>query len=222
VQTNALNSAAAQSTALSDVDISKDKASAAALSQDFETFLQMLTVQLENQDPLNPVEASDYAVQLATFSGVEQQVKTNDLLTSLTEQIAQQNLGQYASWIGHDIRHTGVINFDGNPVQASAAFLQGADAAQLVIKSSADQEVRRIDLTNEGDVTWDGLDSSGVLSTFGNHTLFVESFSNGQSIGTAPVEIYSTIQETQIANGQMELVLSDGSKISPTEVVALR
>ena len=47
------------------------------LSSDFETFLKMLTVQLENQDPLNPVDSADYAVQLATFSGVEQQVQTN-------------------------------------------------------------------------------------------------------------------------------------------------
>ena len=41
---------------------------------DFETFLKMLTTQIRNQDPLNPMEGSEFAVQLATFSGVEQQV----------------------------------------------------------------------------------------------------------------------------------------------------
>ena len=58
----------------------------AEVSSDFETFLKMLTVQMQNQDPLNPVDSSDYAIQLATFSGVEQQVKTNDLLASLGQQ----------------------------------------------------------------------------------------------------------------------------------------
>ena len=58
--------------------------SAKAISSDFETFLKMLTVQMQNQDPLNPVDSSDYAVQLATFSGVEQQAQTNDLLKGLT------------------------------------------------------------------------------------------------------------------------------------------
>ena len=53
------------------------------ISSDFETFLLMLTTQLENQDPLNPIESQDFAVQLATFSGVEQQVLTNDLLSDL-------------------------------------------------------------------------------------------------------------------------------------------
>ena len=42
---------------------------------DFQTFLKMLTTQIKNQDPLNPMEGSDFAVQLATFSGVEQQVQ---------------------------------------------------------------------------------------------------------------------------------------------------
>ena len=39
-------------------------------SSDYETFLKMLTVQMQNQDPLNPVESSDFAAQLATFSSV--------------------------------------------------------------------------------------------------------------------------------------------------------
>ena len=52
------------------------------ISSDFETFLKMLTVQMENQDPLNPTDSSEYAMQLATFSGVEQQVLTNDLLNA--------------------------------------------------------------------------------------------------------------------------------------------
>ena len=53
------------------------------IGNDFNTFLVMLTTQLQNQDPLNPIESSDYAVQLATFSGVEQQVRTNQLLQEI-------------------------------------------------------------------------------------------------------------------------------------------
>ena len=59
------------------------------ISSDFETFLKMLTTQLQNQDPLDPVKSEDFAVQLATFSGVEQQVLTNDLLESLGAQMSQ-------------------------------------------------------------------------------------------------------------------------------------
>jgi hypothetical protein len=65
----------------------------ATLGSDFETFLKMLTTQMKNQDPLNPVESSEYAVQLATFSSVEQQVLTNDLLTRLIGQSHRAGFG---------------------------------------------------------------------------------------------------------------------------------
>lgn len=64
---------------------------------DFDTFLRMLTVQMQNQDPLNPVDSTDYATQLATFSQVEQAVLTNDLLKSLTTQLTSSGLADMAA-----------------------------------------------------------------------------------------------------------------------------
>lgn len=55
-------------------------ATSSVLSSDFEVFLQMLTAQAEYQDPLEPIDSSEYAAQLAQFSMVEQQVMTNDLM----------------------------------------------------------------------------------------------------------------------------------------------
>jgi len=83
-----------------------DASATKEISSDFETFLKMLTVQLENQDPLNPVDSADYAVQLATFSGVEQQVQTNDLLKQLATQLGTGSIAQMASWVGMEARTT--------------------------------------------------------------------------------------------------------------------
>ena len=69
---------------------SSSKPSAAktsSISSDYQMFLKLLTTQMTNQDPSSPMDSADYAVQLATFSQVEQQVKTNDLLTSLATQM---------------------------------------------------------------------------------------------------------------------------------------
>ena len=65
---------------------------ASKISSDFETFLKMLTAQISNQDPLNPIDASDYSTQLATFSGVEQQVLTNDLLRQIQNKLTATDL----------------------------------------------------------------------------------------------------------------------------------
>lgn len=65
---------------------SPDHTKKAGLTEgDFTTFLTMLATQIKNQDPLNPMDGADFAVQLATFSGVEQQVQTNMLLQKIID-----------------------------------------------------------------------------------------------------------------------------------------
>ena len=90
-----------------------------AISSDFNTFLRMLTVQMKNQDPLDPIDSADYAVQLATFSGVEQQVKTNDLLAALSGQMAISGLAEMAGWVGREARAAMPGSFDGSPITIS-------------------------------------------------------------------------------------------------------
>ena len=77
---------------------------APTISSDFNTFLRMLTVQMQNQDPLNPIDSADYAVQLATFSGVEQQVRTNQLLADMQGKFSQLGMAEMAGWIGKEAR----------------------------------------------------------------------------------------------------------------------
>ena len=54
-----------------------------ALASNFETFLTLLTTQMKNQDPLSPMDSNQFTAQLTQMAGVEQQLLTNDLLTSL-------------------------------------------------------------------------------------------------------------------------------------------
>lgn len=90
----------------------RDDQTAAVLSSDFETLLQMLTAQARYQDPLEPMDSSEYAAQLAQFSMVEQQVQSNELLQSLGDQLGQSNIAQMASWIGMEARTTAPVQFD--------------------------------------------------------------------------------------------------------------
>ena len=71
--------------------VSRTGTSRASLVSNFETFLQLLTAQLKNQDPLSPVDSNQFTAQLTQMAGVEQQLLTNDLLTSLLS--AQQGGG---------------------------------------------------------------------------------------------------------------------------------
>src|SRR5690606_25523957 len=97
------------------------------IDSDFETFLVMLTTQMQNQDPLNPIQSSDYAAQLATFSGVEQQVKTNTLLESLSTQLGLSGMAQMAAWVGMEARVTAPVLFEGTPLTLYPAPADGTD-----------------------------------------------------------------------------------------------
>lgn len=86
------------------------------ISSDFNAFLRMLTAQIQNQDPLEPMAASDFAVQLATFANVEQSTQTNSLLRELIAQSqgAVANVG--VDWLGRDLVVAGAHRNDSGSV----------------------------------------------------------------------------------------------------------
>ena len=60
-------------------------ASRQTIAQNFDTFLQLLTTQLKNQNPLDPLDTNQFTQQLVQFTGVEQQLKTNEFLASMNQ-----------------------------------------------------------------------------------------------------------------------------------------
>lgn len=196
---------------------------AAALSSDFETFLQMLTAQARFQDPLEPIDSSEYAAQLAQFSMVEQQVLSNDLLTDLGTQMGDSNFGQLAGWIGMDARTTAPVPFDGTPLTVLPKVDPTADEAYLIAYGADGSEVRREQIpTGSTEVEWLGRSDFGTTLSSGNYSFAVESFAVGQSLGTQPSETYARITEARRQGGDTVFVLNGGSTITSGDVSALR
>ncbi|MCY1128713.1 flagellar hook assembly protein FlgD [Frigidibacter sp. RF13] len=194
-----------------------------AISSDFQMFLKMLTAQMKNQDPLNPIESSDYAVQLATFSGVEQQVKTNDLLASLTAQLGVTAMGQYASWVGMEARSSAPAPFAGQPLTVYPTPAKGADKTVLVAYDDKNREVWRQEIpVSSNPVQWIGTTASGGQVLPGNYTFKLENYSGGQLTSTDKVQTFNRVTEVrQSATGPL-LVLTGGATVAPGDVSALR
>lgn len=196
---------------------------APGISADFTTFLKMLTTQMQNQDPMDPMKSSDFAVQLATFSGVEQQVKTNTLLQSLAGQLGGQGMAQVAGWIGMEARTTAPVQFSGKPITLVPAPQTGADRAVLVVKNASGIEVARSDISaSGGTMDWAGTGTNGKTLPNGTYSFSVESYQSGALMGTDPVPAYAKVTEAQTgANGPV-LVLDGGTKVNVSDVSALR
>ena len=192
------------------------------ISSDFNTFLKMLTTQLKNQDPLNPMDNSEYAVQLATFSGVEQQVKTNTLLESLGAQLGLSGLATYAGWVGKDARADMPVWYSGKPVTLAAQPDPQADSADLVVTDAVGGVVARQPVPLDADtVTWTGLDPLGVPLPTGSYTFALESFAQGVSVATTPAEAYARVIEAR-GGATPTLVFEGGVEVEAKTVTALR
>ena len=193
------------------------------ISSDFQTFLEMLTAQMTNQDPLNPIDSSDYAVQLATFSSVEQQVQTNDLLHSLIAQMSQSGISELAGWVGMDARISAPVGFQGSPVTLHPMPALLADEAWLVVRDQAGNEVSRDQIALDGaPITWAGTDAGGSPLPDGAYGFEVENHSGGSLLGTTPVEHYANVTEAQNIEGNLILVLEGGVHVFASDVIALR
>lgn len=193
------------------------------ISSDFQTFLQMLTVQMQNQDPLNPIESSDFAVQLATFSGVEQQVRTNDLLQSMTSQMGLSGLSQLAGWVGMDARAPAPAKFEGAPIMLNATVSKGSDQAFLIVQDEYGDQIQRIEVDPEnGPIEWAGVLESGDPVPLGTYNFFIESRAKGAVLNTEIADTYSNIVEARHENGQTILILDTGAEVAADQVTALR
>ena len=196
---------------------------AIATSSDFETFLKMLTAQARYQDPLEPLDSSDYATQLAQFSMVEQQVLSNDLLTSLAGQLGAGNMTQMASWIGMEARTIAPVNFEGSPVTLYPNPVAAADEVVMVVYNSADQVVQRSTLPVSAEpVEWAGVGTGGTPFENGLYRIEFESRANGQVLATDPAESYARITEARMQDGSAVLIVDGGTPILASAVAAIR
>ena len=191
-----------------------------AIASDYQTFLNMLTVQIRQQDPLNPMDASDFAVQLATFSGVEQQVRTNQLLDAL---IGRSVLADMGSWVGMEVGVPGEAWFDGSPVTLAPEIPAHADSATLVVRDSEGNIIERRDLpTDTRELGWDGKDSKGEPLPQGRYSFVLETRSGDTTSDPVPVTAFQRVDEARLQDGRILLVLPGGQMMPADNATGLR
>jgi flagellar basal-body rod modification protein FlgD len=195
----------------------------AQLGQNFDTFLKLLTTQLQNQDPLTPMDSSQFTNQLVLFSQVEQQIAQNDKLAKqLAAQQTQLTEGALG-YIGLDIQATGnVFQYNaGSKVEIGYALGDNATAAQASILNDKGDVVAQIKLNQltSGAHTfkWDGKDKDGNASPAGNYLVQVTAKdSDGK---TSQLETLVPGRVTGIQSTSTGVLLNVGSIQIPIEKV---
>lgn len=187
---------------------------------DYQTFLTMLTVQMQNQDPLKPMAATDFAEQLATFAAVEQQTQTNRLLTALVNRAGLADMG---AWVGMEARIDGEGWFSGTPVTLNPSPAPGSDRAILVVTDAMGAVVDRRQLPLGGGThQWPGTGSDGMPLPAGRYNFMLESRSGDQVLSTESVPVYMPIHEVRTGGEGPLLVLPGGMVVDSLRVSGLR
>lgn len=195
----------------------------ARITSDFDTFLRMLTVQMRNQDPLNPIDSADFAVQLATFSGVEQQVRTNQTMEKLLARFDLVGMAQMAGWVGNEARVAAPVAFTGEAVAIEVVPDGLADRVVLAVRDARGTLVAREELApGPGTRLWHGQAATGATLRPGLYTLEVESWQGDTRLGASTPQHYARIDEVRSEAGTLRLVLAGGAMVPADAVIALR
>jgi len=201
-----------------------DSANAAALTaanSDFDSFLRLLTAQLRNQDPLQPLDSTEFVAQLASFSTVEQLISANEKLDALA---AGPDLAEFAGWIGLDAGTAGGP-FAATGAEMSFTVQPRTDADEMVLAiRAADGTVLRelpVDPAAGGRIVWDGADAAGNPVTAAGLTAETIALKGGELLDQQPAQIERRVTGLRVEGGVTRLVFADGSSDLPARVFSL-
>ena len=200
-------------------------AAAANLADNFDTFLTILTEQLQNQDPLSPMDAQQFTEQLVQFSSVEQQIAQNQSLeTLLALQTANARMSA-TDYVGREVTVSSPTNLlqDGQARWEYALPRQAATSELMITDQSGRTVATLPGQTGEGRhvFNWDGLDTTGNAVADGTYTLtVVAKDADGQRL-EAPVRVTRQVTGVEMV-GDDVMVDMGGLRASADSVIAVR
>ena len=186
-------------------------------------FLKLLVTQLNNQDPLNPLDNAQLTSQLAQMSTVSGVEKLNTTLQSLLTQSGSSQVLQSASLIGRSVLVPGqdLALKQGGAVPFAVDMAAAADSVKVNITNAAGEIVRSFDLGGlpQGvkTLSWDGASDNGVPLADGVYKFNVTASAAGVNVAAIALNYANVISVEQGSNG-VALDLADSRKVSFSDV----
>lgn len=179
------------------------------LSGDFDTFLTLLTSQLENQDPLEPLKSEQFTQQLVQFSQVEQQIATNDQLESLVSLSLAAQHGALVDYIGKSVEgESSRARLAGGEANWNFDLDEDASSVSVLVLNDANRPVGGFQadgVAGRNTFTWDGRDDAGNRQPDGVYRISVSATdSNGNQL-PARIQAGGIVDSVEVVNGVAQL-----------------
>lgn len=159
------------------------------LAETFDTFLGLLTAQLKNQDPLDPLDSSQFTEQLVMFSGAEQQIASNQNLETLIDLFQSGNTSSAVNYLGNTITAEGDEAVLSNGSAGWRYDLAGnSTQTTITIENSAGNNVFTgpgQTVKGEHEFAWDGKNTQGLPQPDGLYKMTITAKDiNGQTVAS--------------------------------------
>ena len=179
-----------------------------SLSNNFNSFLNLLLTQLRNQDPSSPMDSNTFTSELVQFSSVEQQITTNSSLTQLIQATQGSEVIQATGVVGKQV----TLNSPQIPLQngtGSVGFTTAAaEPIAIRITNSSGVDVQDASLTSTAGVNtwnWNGQDNNGNQLPDGAYTVTVTGTPPGGTSAAVPFTVTGTATGVVNKNGAVTL-----------------
>ena len=188
-------------------------------------FLTLLVAQLQNQDPLNPDDPTEFTAQLAQFSSLEQLFTLNDSMNNLVSSNANSNRLSTLGTIGKEVAYNGSrFNFSGTPVEIGYQLDGPASEVtlDLQLNGATVTSLSGKDLTAGNHyLTWDGLNKDGIMSPPGKYTIVMRAkATNGETTSVAPL-IKSEVTGVDLGGTNGGTLITKAGEISYNSIIGV-
>lgn len=202
-------------TGLSATQSSKPTQALSQLTGNLDTFLTLLTTQLRNQDPLNPLDTEKFTSQLVDFASVEQSIETNRHLETLIGLQSAADRAGALSMLGRTVSIEGAIaRSDGAGASWTYTLPDGASAVQLTVVDAAGRPVAQgagDPARGAHDFVWDGRTSDGGVAPAGTYSLLVRAIDAGGGAVASTVETPLAVTGVSFDGGDVRLETNIGA-----------
>lgn len=166
---------------------------AASIANTFDQFLTLLTTQLKNQNPLDPLDTNQFTQELVQFASVEQQIKQNTTLTALLTSAQASTATNALGFVGKTITADGAAtNLKNGSATWKLTVPRAASQAVITVKDTNGAEIysetRSLNAGSQ-DFTWNGKTTGGATAPAGTYSISVVA----KDISGAGVPVYSEI-----------------------------
>lgn len=198
--------------------------SGARLADNFDTFLQILTTQLRNQNPLDPLDTNQFTQQLVQFSGVEQQLKTNQFLEAMMTSTQNANNSQAVSYIGKVVTASGAKTelVDGEAVWHFATD-KAAEITATVRDTNGNVVFVKTGKVAQGESVfkWDGIGNDGRSRPNGSYSVTIEGRDSDGKLVNVATQMTGEVTGVDFSGSEPVLVVG-GARVNLSSVMSVR